>query len=242
VPRPQQSLTKEEQQLLDRRRNWVFMRPEDYAMMDPKTGKSLMGDDKDKDNNNSGDENLTAMERFYKRMEASGKSAATNEFSRFNLDSSSAQTNSYGSLPTSRDMGAFGATPFNSTPETGIFQPMTGGDSVFGGASVAPAVSPEEVRIRTEQKTHMENFKQLWDIDQATAATPVVAPASGPIDSAPLFGASTPGLSSPLKTGLSGNLSSGNSSKRQGPANDPVVPPKRTAPPHSDFMPTQRAF
>jgi len=242
LPRPQQNLTKEEQQLLDRRRNWVFMRPEDYATMDPKTGKSLFGDDNDK----KGDENLSAMERFYKRMEDSGKSAATNEFSRFNLDRSSMQTNAYGSqLPTSKEVGTFGATPFNSTPDTGIFQPMTGGDSAkfFGGASVAPALSPEEVRIQTEQKTHMENFKQLWDIDQATAATPVVAPASGPIDSAPLFGASTPGMSSPFKAGgLSGSSSSGNSSKSQGSANDPVVQPRRTTPPHSDFMPTQRAF
>jgi hypothetical protein len=113
--------------------------------------------------------------------------------------------------------------------------------NVFGSQNSAAKLSPEEVRIQAEQKTRMENFKQLWDIDQAnSAATPVVAPSSGPIDSAPLFGASTPGMASPFKPAMSGAASS--SSKSPAPVVQTVAPPRNTAPPHSDFAPVPRAF
>lgn len=241
LPHPQQqTLSKEEQQLLDRRRNWVFMRPEDYATTDSKTGKSLLGTDK------NDDDNLTAMERYYHRMEQSGKSTDTNDFSRLNLDRSSSMTNSIGgALPKSRDAGAFGPVPFSATPEAGVFQPMTVNDSakIFDNPNTVTVLTPEEVRMQADQKTHMDNFKQLWDIDQASsAATPVVAPSSSPVDSAPLFGASMPGMSSGFKSlgsSPSGN-SSGDSSTSSSHA--PADQPRHSTPPHSDFMPVQRAF
>ena len=235
LPRPQPSISKEEQQLLERRRNWVFMQPEDYATMDPKTGKSPFGDD------NENDDKMTAMERYYHRLEQSGKSTTTNEFSRLNPDRMTAATNSLGVTLPSKDTGAFGTTPFNGTPEAGIFQPMTTADTanVFGNS--AARLTPEEVRLQAEQKSRMENFKQLWDIDQAnSAATPVVAPSPGPIDSAPLFGASTPGMPSAFKPVMPGAASS--SSKPAAPVVQTVAPPRHTTPPHSDFTPVPRAF
>jgi hypothetical protein len=240
LPRSQQSVTKEEQQLLDRRRNWVFMRPEDYATMDSKTGKNVVGTD------NESDDNLTAMERYYHRLEQPGKPSATNDFSQMNPDRSSAGLNSFaGTLPNT-DVRPFGATPFNSTPEAGVFQPLASADSakVFKNESSDIVLSSDEVRIQAEQKAHMENFKQLWDIDQASsAAAPVIAPTTGPIDSAPLFGASTPSLSSPFGRGNVSSTanSSAASSKAAGSAAVPLPPP-RTTPPHSDFMPISRAF
>jgi hypothetical protein len=241
LPHPQQSLSKEEQQMLDRRRNWVFMRAEDYAKMDPKTGKSLLGDD------HAEEDNMTAMERFYHRLEESGKSSTTNDFSRLLPDRgrSMGATNYLGSALPNTDAGPFGATPFNAAQQAGIFQPITSGNSgnAFGNDNGVPMQTPEEARQQAEQKAHMENFKQLWNIDQASSAlTPAAAPASAPIDSAPLFGASTPGMAPGFKAGLAPDPSSGSSAKTPTPPPQPVVSPRVTAPPHSDFMPTPRAF
>jgi hypothetical protein len=236
LPRPQQSLTKEQQQMLERRRNWVFMTPEDYATTDPKTGKSLLGTDDNKD------DNMTAMERYYHRLEQSGKTSATNEFSRLNPDGMSAPTNYFGNAARSPDSGMFGQTPFDSKPDADVFQPITSGDSanVFGSSTMA-AQTPEEVRLQAEQKAHLESFKQLWDIDQASsAATPVAAQPSGPIDSAPLFGASTPGMSTAFKPNAPSPA--GNPVKPLTPAGMTVTTPRYTPPPHSDFTPIQRPF
>ena len=99
--------------MLDRRRNWVFMRAEDYAKMDPKTGKSLLGDD------HAEDDNMTAMERFYHRLEQSGKSSTTNGFSQLipDRDHSKAATDSFGSALPNTDAGPFSATPFNAAQQ-----------------------------------------------------------------------------------------------------------------------------
>jgi hypothetical protein len=239
LPQSQPTVSQEEQQLLDRRRNWVFMTPEDYAATDPRTGKSLFGADKDKN------ENMTAMERYYHRLEQSAR-PATNDFSGSNPDRSTAATNYFDNAVRNTDSGLFGETPFNSRPETGIFQAITAGNSanVFGGNGSIPAQTPEESRLQTEQKAHMESFKQLWNIDQAdSAATPVAAQPSGLIDSAPLFGASTPGLPTPFKPNLptAADYSPG-ASKSIIPAPQPVVTPRYTAPQHSDFTPVQRPF
>ena len=239
LPQSQQTVSREEQQQLDRRRNWVFMTPEDYATTDAKTGKSVLGADNDKD------ENMTAMERFYHRLEQSVKPATTNEFSDMNPDRSSSATNYFGAAVKNTDPGMFGQTPFDSTPQAGVFQSITAGNSgsVFDSSSSTMVQSPEEIRMQATQKAHMENFKQLWDIDQAiSAATPVVSQPSGPVDSAPLFGTSTPGLATPFKENLPSANIPGFSSKPATPAPQPVVAPRYTAPPHSDFMPPQRAF
>jgi len=236
LPRPQQTLSKEQQQMLDRRRNWVFMTPEDYATTDSKTGKNLFGADNDTD------DNMTAMERYYHHLEQSSKPSFTNEFSRFNEDHLSAATNYLNNAGAGTDSGMFGRTPFDTRPQADVFQPITTGNSgaVFGGDATT-ALSPEEVRAQQEQKAHMDSFKQLWNIDQAsTAATPVTPPPSQPIDSAPLFGASTPGVSSPFQGIVP--TTAGNPVKPPTPAGMPTTAPKYTPPPHASFTPVQRPF
>jgi hypothetical protein len=238
LPQTQPTLSKEDQQLLDRRRNWVFMTPEDYATTDTKTGKSLLGTEDDKE------KNMTAMERYFHRLEQSSTAAATNQFNRMNTDRLNAQTNSYGGVARNNDSGTF-ATPFNTAPDAGIFQPLTSENAgnVFGKAdNSGPNLTPDEVRLQAEHKARMETYKQLWDIDQAgSASTPTTAPASGPIDSAPLFGASTPGMSSSFKPpGSTPGNGFGKSSPA--PAARPSATPRYTPPPHSDFTPPQRPF
>lgn len=255
----QQTLSKEEQQLLDRRRNWVFMTPEDYANSDSKDDKNPFSSD----NNN----NMTAMERFYHRLEQSSKSAETNAFSQINSDRSNSQTNLFDTAglrnnnTADPNMAMFGQTPFSSSvpADAGVFQSITSGNggnsssdsgNVFGSSSPVTAQSPEEVRAQAAQKAHMENFKQLWDIDQATRTTtattpvsPVAAPSAGGIDSAPLFGASTPGIQSPFRSGqVPANLTAGTPAKSPAPVAPPPAPPRYTPPTHSDFMPQQRPF
>ena len=238
TPQPQsrQTLSKEQQQLLERRRNWVFMTAEDYATTDPKTGKSLLGNDDNKD------DNMTAMERYIHRLEQASKASSTNEFSRMNADRLSASTNYFDSAVRGSDPGMFGQTPFNSGPSVDVFQPNTSGDSAnfFGSSSVA-APTPEEIRMQAEQKAHTESFKQLWDIDQASsAATPVTAPSTSPIDSAPLFGTSTPAIANPFRQNTPSPA--GNPVKPVTPAGMPATAPRYTPPPHSDFTPVQRPF
>ncbi len=232
----QQTLSKEEQQMLDRRRNWVFMTPEDYATTDPKTGKNYFGSNSDKE------DNMTAMERYYHRLEQSSKSSYTNEFSQFNQDRLSAPTNYVDTPGRNTDQGLFGQTPFDARPQADVFQPLTSEKNlaVFGG-DAATAQTPEEIRAQQEQKAHMDTFKQLWNIDQAsTAATPVSTPASAPVDSAPLFGVSTPGVSSPSQAIVP--TAAGNPVKPVTPAGMPVTAPRYTAPEHSSFTPVQRPF
>jgi hypothetical protein len=239
LPQSQHSISKEEQQLQERRRNWVFMTPEDYATTDPETGKSMLGANDDKD------DNMTAMERFYHRLEQSTKPSTKNDFSQMNPDRSSAATNFFDSPGKTASSGMFGQTPFDSAPQAGVFQSISAGDSagVFGNNNNMPMQSPEDARIQAAQKAHMENFKQLWDINQASsAATPVSAPSSAPVDSSPLFGASTPGLPTPFKPILPTASFSPGASKPTTPIVQPVIPPRYTPPPHSDFAPTQRPF
>jgi hypothetical protein len=231
LPRPQQSLSRKEQQLLDRRRNWVFATPEDDTA--GKSEKSLLGLDDD-------DNNMTAMERYYYRLEQSSRpTAATNGASGIRFG---AQTNSYVGALRNTDPGSFGETPFKDpSPDTGVFQSPGAGDisaNAFGNNS-KPALTPEEVRLQADQKSRMDSFKQLWNIDQAPAATPMIAPASGPIDSAPLFGASTPGLQAPRISIPGGPISA---SSAPPPPAETFAAPRVTAAPHSDFVAPQRPF
>ena len=237
MPRSQQNLSKKEQQLQDRRRNWVFATPEDESA--DKKEKSLLGLDND-------DDNMTAMERYYYRLEKSSRPVATNGMSALSPNSFGSQTNSFGIGMRSTDPGSFGETPFKATaPDPGIFQQPGGNDislNAFGNNS-RPTLSSEELRIQTEQKARRESFKQLWNIDQAPAAATVIAPpSSGPVDSSPLFGFSPPGGDAPSKAKplLGGPTSANNASPPPEPA--PYVAPRATAPPEATFIRPQRPF
>src|SRR3569833_1258368 len=98
----QQSVSRKEQQLQDRRRNWVFATPEDDAT--DNTEKSLLGIENESDN-------MTAMERYYYRLEQSGRSSAIYDLGNVGAIRFGGQTNSYGALRNTVS-GSFGETPF----------------------------------------------------------------------------------------------------------------------------------
>jgi hypothetical protein len=241
LPPPQRAqqpaLTQDQQELLERRRNWVFMTPDDYASTDSKNEKDPL-------KSGSGNEkNLTAMERFYQRLTDSEKAAATNRLSRLNNDRTGQSDNSPADDSRNNDSSPFAAGPFNSNPDSGVFQsiPRNVFGSAFGDDSSVKTPTPEEVRMQAEQKARMDTYKQLWDINQTPATTPTVStPASTPIDSAPLFGAAAPTISSstfnPVKP-----VTPGNPVTRQQNM-QPVAVPRVSAPPHSDFAAPQRPF
>jgi hypothetical protein len=236
MPRPQQPvLSREQQELLDRRRNWVFMTPEDYASPTGKEEKDPAKPESDQE------KNMTAMERYFQRLNASQQAAVTNQSGKMNGDRLGGSDNLLNN-PSRNTESMFGQSPFAANPQAGVFQSPQNGDlrNVFDSDNGQKMPSPEEVRVQAEQKTHMDSFKQLWNIDQAPTATPVTTPASGPIDSAPLFGVSAPAVSSPFNAANS--VMPGNSSSTPPPTTRPVIAPRVSAPPHSDFTAPQRPF
>ena len=236
MPHSQQPvLTREQQELLDRRRNWVFMTPEDYASPTGKEEKDPAKPESDQE------KNMTAMERYFQRQNASQQAAVTNQSGKMNGDRLGGTDNPLNN-PSRNTESMFGQSPFAANPQAGVFQPFQNNNSggVFDSDNGVKMPSPEEVRVQAEQKTHMDSFKQLWNIDQAPAATPVTAPESRPIDSAPLFGVSAPAVSSPFNAATP--ASPINSSSTPPPTTRPVVVPRLTAPPHSDFAAPQRPF
>jgi hypothetical protein len=235
MPRPQQPvLSKEQQELLERRRNWIYMTPEDYASP---TGK----EEKDPTKPESEEEkNMTSMERFFQRMDNSQKVAVTNQSGKMNGDRLAGTGNSLNN-PSRNTDNMFGQSPFAASPQAGVFQPLQNNDlrSVFDSDNGVKTPSPEEVRMQAEQKAHLEAYKQIWNIDQSPATTPLTTPAPGPIDSAPLFGVSAPAMSSPFNAA---NPASPINSSTPQPTARPVIVPRVTAPPHSDFAAPQRPF
>ena len=239
LPRPQQrqTLTPAQQELLDRRRNWVFMTPDDYASTDAKdsTDPSKSASDDDK--------HMTAMERFYQRLNDSEKTAATNRLGKLKNDQTGEPGNALDDAQRNGDTGPFATDPFSSNPGSGVFQsiPQNVFGSAFGSDNTVRTPTPEEVRAQTEQKARMDTYRQLW-VNQTPTTTPVVsAPAAGPIDSAPLFGAATPTASSSTFNPVSQMVPTV-SSARQQTTQPAVVVPRVSAPPHSDFAAPQRPF
>jgi hypothetical protein len=237
MPRSQPPPTQREKELLDRRRNWVFMTPEEFASS---PGKK----DSDPDNQEKSQEgSLTLMERYYQRLNDGDHTAATNRMARADTDPSHSRTNSFTGQVRDDEAGTFGPSPFNTTPDSGIFQSARPNDfsSDFNSANDAAMPSPEEVRQQAEQKTRIDTFKELWNIDQSAAApaTAVSAPVSGPlpmpVDSAPVFGASQSGRSL-----LNANSPGGFSSQQQ--PSQPSMTSRSSAPPRATFTFPQRPF
>ena len=233
MPPPQANAPSErERDLLDRRKNWVFMTPEDMMAPDAETDLSNSPGEKDGVDKKP----TTAMQRYYQHLFDSDRQTATKQVGK--ADPGSWATNS-ATVDNSRSSDS----PFNTSPDPGIFQPARADSfsGLFGSdADTTQQPSPEAVRLQEEQKAHMDSFKQLWDIDQPTAAA-ASATTPAPIVSAPLFGASQSAapafdaFSSPAPA-LSGR-----------PNNDATAAPTMTStrnirPPHSDFTPPQRAF
>lgn len=235
LPRPQQNSvsTEREKELLDRRKNWVFMAPEDYVSEDgKKDGMEKNGFEK---------KSSTAMERYYQRLNESEQAAATNQFNKLNSDRLNGQTNLLGASLRPADGGTFDS-PFNMTPDPGVFDSVRRESitSVFGSSDKAVAMpTPDEVRMQAEQKAHMENFRQIWNIDQPAAAPMMPVSPSAPVDSGPLFGLSSPGVQSASPF----SPSAGNASSQTfAPVQSPVTTQRAMRPPRADFAAPQRPF
>jgi hypothetical protein len=231
--------TEKERELLDRRKNWVFMTPEDYA--------SPNGKNDSIEKSGSEKKSGTALERYYQRLNDSEQAAATNQFSKMDSDRLTGQTNLLGGGLRPVD-GTFGDSPFDAAPAAGVFDSVrhTGFASVFGSSDGTTALpTPADLQMQAEQKARIENFKQIWNIDQPVAApaapAPVSASVSAPIDSGPLFGLSSSGVQTANPVGsLAGGPSS--SSQPVTPAPSPVTTQRAIRPPHADFASPQRPF
>jgi hypothetical protein len=239
LPRPQNTQNalsaERERELLDRRKNWVFMTPEDFASSDEKKD----GVEKDRFEKKSS----TAMERYYQRLNDAEQAAATNQLNKLNSDRLNGQTNLLGGNLRPVDGGTFGDSPFSMAPDSGAFDSVRriGSAGTFGSSDTATAMpTPEDVRLQAEQKAHMESFKQIWNIDQPAAApAPVATSVSAPVDSGPLFGMSSSGgqSASPFSS-LNGNAASQSFT----PVQSPATPQRSARPPRADFATPQRPF
>lgn len=231
-PQPQVVLpSQRDQELLDRRRNWVFMTPEDMA--GSAAEKSLNGYEKDGEEKKS----VTVMQRYYQHLYDSDRQAATNQVGRIDADSWTRMTNSVGG-----DGMRSVDSPFNTTPDSGIFQPARANSfsSLFGSDNSATGQSQEDVRLQAEQQAHIENFKQLWNIDQP-AATPVSASLPAAPNSTPLFGSSQ----NDQRAFHAVTLPANGFSLQQNPTPvQPTVTSVRNAsqPPRSTYAPSARPF
>lgn len=224
--------TERENELLDRRKNWVFMTTDD---MMGQAETDLSGGDRIDDNRKS----TTAMERYFQHLNDAGRPVATNQITKVDSDPWMRATNS---LTTD---GIRSSDSVFNTMDPGTFQPnhASAFSDIFSSSSSADRgePSPETVRLQQEQKEHIESFKQLWDIDQpppaptAAAATPLPS-SSGSVFGTPLGGSGQPSLNA-------FNTSLGGLSGKAPPPPVPTINSSRSIqPPHADFAPPQRPF
>jgi len=235
-PKPQ--LTPHEKELLDRRRNWVFMTPEDLTSGE--AAEEMLGikqyDKYGADKYGNEKEPQTALERYYEHLLAGNRGMATNEFDKRDSDSWNKETNAFTGVKRNEENAHPFESPFNSAASE-VFHPMRPDtfSDVFGTSG--DRTTREEAETMREQKlqeTRMENFKQLWNIDQpsaaASASTPShVAPVSSSFPSAqPVLGTATPSVRS-LPT-------------RSGNTQQSSTTSTRTPPPKPNFLMPQRPF
>jgi hypothetical protein len=223
-----------EREMLDRRKNWVFMTPEDFSGESKDT--SITGDDKDA----NGTRPTSAMERYYQHLYDSERAAATNQFNKLDKDRWNAGTNSAG-LGLQNGSGAgFVTSPFNTVPDPEVFRsarPNVFSD-IFGSDADTGTPSPESVRLKAEQKAHMDDFKELWNIGQPPAA-PVSASAPSSSSSSPVFGLPQGAQPAFSAVGLPQSVSS---QGQAAPLHPAATSGRIASPPRADFAPPQRPF
>lgn len=197
---PARPLTQREQEWLDRRRNWVFMTPEEL-MSDTEADKILGLKDDQKDRQDK--EPTTAMERYYQHLYESDRPAAANQFSDSDSGLGDKQTNSLFSVG-QMDGPAHGLdspfeSPFNSRPDPGIFQPAraTAFSDVFDLNTDTTTPSEETIREKKEAEAHMDAFKEMWGISQPSSSS-FASSSSSSFSAAiqPVFGTASPSASS----------------------------------------------
>lgn len=208
-------LTPREQELLDRRKDWVFMTPEE--LMSDTDADELLGL---KDYEKNGDEKKpagSALERYYQHLLESDHPTltATNKFRDWVSDSSENDTNSIVGIDQNQsddpqrpyDPQRPFDNPFNSHSDPGIFQPHRENSFVdtFNLNPDNTTPSEDALRAQKEQDAQIDAFKQIWNIDQpapspvASSSAPIsMAPAADPFASVqPVFGAAAPSLNTP---------------------------------------------
>lgn len=241
-PPPARTLTPREKELLDRRRNWVFMTPEEL-MSNPSTEEMLGLKQYDKDGVER--DPTTAMERYYERLIASSRHMATNQWDR-DSDSWMKMTNGMTTgIGEQNDDNARAFdnpfnSPFNSSPTPGVFQPMRPNtfSDVFGTGPDTTMATPEMVQSEKEEKAHMDSFKQMWDIGQPSTPAAVSASSSGGFSTS--GSGAFPSLQPVLSTAtpsLSGSSAQPNSTSSQ-----PRPTSLHTTPPRPNFTIPQRQF
>lgn len=199
---PTRPLTQREQEWLDRRRNWVFMTPEEL-MSDTEADKILGLKDYQKDREER--EPTTAMERYYQHLYESDHSAATNQFSDSDSGPGDKQTNSLFSVDQmdgpARGLDSPFESPFTARPDPGMFQsaqPTTFSD-VFDLNTDTSTPSEETIREKKEAEAHIDAFKEMWGISQPSSSS--IASSSSSSASAavqPMFGTANPSASSSI--------------------------------------------
>lgn len=230
-PPSNQRLSAREKELLDRRRNWVFMTP-DELMSGKEPGEMLGIKEYDKYGNEK--EPMTAMERYYEHLLAPDRSSATNQFGKTDSDSWDKETNALTGAQQTDDKAHPFDSPFNNSPAQEVFRPMrpTSFSDVFGTSSGDNNPDdPETIRVRREQESHMDSFKQLWDMGQPAGAAS--GPAFGNSASSPsafpsvqpVLGTATPSLSS------SASRSGTTAQSSAAPFHATPAPPSFTMPP-----------
>ena len=187
-PRPQVATpSQREREMLDRRKNWVFMTPEDLSGQDEEKDITITREEQDV----SGAKPGTAMQRYYQHLYDTDRAMATNQFSNVDSGNRNSTTNSLGTVSQNDGGTSFVTSPFNAVSENDAFRSArpTVFSDVFGSDTDSSTLSPEAVRLKAEQKSHMDDFKELWNIDQASTA-PVSPSTPAMIGSSSAFGAS----------------------------------------------------
>src|SRR6185437_12856542 len=240
APPPQQpqnaTPSRREKELMDLRRNWVFMTPEDFAKSGSEKDMSL-DDEKAKDGKTT-----SAMERYYQHLVDLDQASATNQLGNMRPDRDSWTTNSSPWVDPGKGDSGFASSPFDTAPDSGIFQSKASAfASVFGSDNDSGLPSPEQVRAQAEQKAHMDSFKELWNMTPAPAAAPVSTPT-------PVAASSDSGFNTvqssirPALNALSPPLTSGSSSSIQPIQRSVSSMRSSSAPPHATFAPPQNPF
>ena len=176
-PSAARTLTPREKELLDRRKNWVFMTPEELISGE-KPEETLGIKQYDKDGNEK--ESMTAMERYYQRLIEPNRKTATNHVDR-NADSWSTATNTTAGEEQNVDDASPFESPFKSSLARQAFQPVRPNSfsDVFGNGPDSTTPDAESIREAQVQSNHMDSFRQLWDIDQPSAAAAASVSSSG---------------------------------------------------------------
>lgn len=232
---PPQSVARQadarEQEMMDRRRNWVFMTPDE-----------MMGTDVQVDPGKEDGQNLTVMERYYQRLYDADHPSATNNVSKMDVPSWNRSTNAFsvdgGNSSSSYYSGMDPGSAFQPT-KPNVFTPVFGSTDSSSGVGMP---TPEEVRMQEQQRAHMESFKQLWDIDQSK---PAVASTPAPVQSSSSSGFGLPQMEASMFRPPAPASSSSGGNNVQNTELPKTLSQSRAAarPPRADFnSPPSRPF